>query len=212
MESFQTMNLPAELEKALSDLKFINPTEIQSAVIPVALLGCDLMACAETGSGKTAAYGIPIVLQLLKNLEKQALILAPTRELVHQIAEVFRKLTEHCNYIRVTSIVGGTDIRKQLKVLKKKPRIIVATPGRLMDHIRRKSFTIDSRKDWKYYVNVGSVGQPRDGNPHACYVVFDSTTKHICFKRVPYNTEAASKKIAEASLPNELAQRILKGS
>ena len=146
MESFQTMNLPAELEKALSDLKFINPTEIQSAVIPVALLGCDLMACAETGSGKTAAYGIPIVLQLLKNLEKQALILAPTRELVHQIAEVFRKLTEHCNYIRVTSIVGGTDIRKQLKVLKKKPRIIVATPGRLMDHIRRKSFTIDSIK------------------------------------------------------------------
>ncbi|HHT9113056.1 MAG: metallophosphoesterase family protein [Planctomycetes bacterium] len=75
-----------------------------------------------------------------------------------------------------------------------------------------ESFTIDSRKDWKYYVNVGSVGQPRDGNPHACYVVFDSATRHICFKRVPYNTEAASKKIAEASLPNELAQRILKGS
>lgn len=77
---------------------------------------------------------------------------------------------------------------------------------------KAESFTIDSRKDWKYYVNVGSVGQPRDGNPHACYVVFDTTTKHICFKRVPYNTEAASKKIAEASLPNELAQRILKGS
>ena len=74
-----------------------------------------------------------------------------------------------------------------------------------------ESFDVDSGKDWKYYINVGSVGQPRDGNPHACYVVFDSTTKHICFKRVPY-TEAASKKIAEASLPNELAQRILKGS
>ena len=75
-----------------------------------------------------------------------------------------------------------------------------------------EAFDVDFKKEWKYYINVGSVGQPRDGNPHACYVVFDSTTKHICFKRVPYNTEAASKKIAEASLPNELAQRILKGS
>ncbi|MBE7443900.1 MAG: metallophosphoesterase [Planctomycetia bacterium] len=74
-----------------------------------------------------------------------------------------------------------------------------------------ESFDIDSNKDWKYYINVGSVGQPRDGNPHACYVVYDSATKHIDFRRVPYNTEAASKKITEAKLPNELAQRVLKG-
>ena len=74
-----------------------------------------------------------------------------------------------------------------------------------------ESFDIDFRKEWKYYINVGSVGQPRDGNPHACYVVFDSASKHICFKRVAYNTEAASKKIIEAKLPNELAQRVLKG-
>lgn len=74
-----------------------------------------------------------------------------------------------------------------------------------------ESFTIDTVKDWKYYVNVGSVGQPRDGNPRACYVVFDSEAKHVSFRRVPYNTEAASKKITEANLPGELAQRILKG-
>lgn len=74
-----------------------------------------------------------------------------------------------------------------------------------------ESFDIDTGKDWKYYINVGSVGQPRDGNPHACYVVYDSATKHIDFRRVPYNTEAASKKILEAKLPNELAQRVLKG-
>ena len=75
-----------------------------------------------------------------------------------------------------------------------------------------ESFDIDFRKEWKYYINVGSVGQPRDGNPHACYVVFDSASKHLDFRRIPYNTEAASKKIQEAALPNELAQRILKGA
>ncbi|MFN3532513.1 MAG: metallophosphoesterase family protein [Candidatus Brocadia sp.] len=76
---------------------------------------------------------------------------------------------------------------------------------------KTESFDIDSNKDWKYYINVGSVGQPRDGNPHACYVVFDSTTKHLEFRRVPYNTEMASKKIRDAKLPNELAERVLKG-
>ncbi len=76
---------------------------------------------------------------------------------------------------------------------------------------KAESFDIDSSKDWKYYINVGSVGQPRDGNPHACYVVFDSTVKHLEFKRVSYNAESASKKIMEAKLPDELAQRVLKG-
>ncbi|MDQ1272281.1 MAG: hypothetical protein QG591_911 [Planctomycetota bacterium] len=76
---------------------------------------------------------------------------------------------------------------------------------------RVESFDIDTGKGWKYYINVGSVGQPRDGNPHACYVVYDSATKHIDFRRVPYNTEAASKKILDAKLPKELAERVLKG-
>ena len=76
---------------------------------------------------------------------------------------------------------------------------------------KTETFFIDMSKEWKYYINVGSVGQPRDGNPTACYVVFDSETKHVYFRRVPYNTEAASKKITEAKLPDELAQRVLKG-
>lgn len=76
---------------------------------------------------------------------------------------------------------------------------------------KSESFDIDSSKGWKYYINVGSVGQPRDGNPHACYVVFDSTVKHLEFKRVSYHAEAASKKIVDAKLPDELAQRVLKG-
>ncbi len=74
-----------------------------------------------------------------------------------------------------------------------------------------ETFDVDFKKEWKYYINVGSIGQPRDGNPQACYVVFDSASKRIQLKRVPYNTEVASRKISEAGLPNELAQRILKG-
>ncbi|MEK7733575.1 MAG: metallophosphoesterase family protein [Planctomycetota bacterium] len=74
-----------------------------------------------------------------------------------------------------------------------------------------ESFAIEQGKGWKYYVNVGSVGQPRDGNPQASYVLFDSQSKQITFKRVAYNTEAASGKILAAKLPNELSQRVLKG-
>jgi len=76
---------------------------------------------------------------------------------------------------------------------------------------KTESFTVEQNNDWKYYVNVGSLGQPRDGNPDGCYVVFDSASNQISFRRVKYNAEAASKRITEAKLPNELAQRVLKG-
>lgn len=140
MQSYHDMALPKELEKALDKLKFINPTEIQKETIPVLLSGADLMACAETGSGKSGAYGIPMVLRLLENPNKSALILAPTRELAHQISDFLRELTEFCGGFRVTALVGGADIRKQLMALKKNPRIVVATPGRLIDHLKRRSF------------------------------------------------------------------------
>lgn len=139
---YQDMPIADELKKALADLKFISPTDIQEKSIPPAIQGLDLMACAETGSGKTAAYGVPLVNQLLEDHMKRALILAPTRELVHQISDFLRELTAHAPKLRVTSIVGGADMRKQLNALKKKPRIIVATPGRLTDHLMRKSITL----------------------------------------------------------------------
>jgi len=144
MKFFQDISLSKELQKALSDLKYVEPTKIQSAVIPVAMQGRDLMACAETGSGKTAAYGIPMVSRLLNNLQSRALVLAPTRELADQIAEFLRVLTAHCKGLRITLLVGGADIRKQLRALKKRPRILVATPGRLIDHLKRGSLDLRS--------------------------------------------------------------------
>jgi len=74
-----------------------------------------------------------------------------------------------------------------------------------------ESFTIESNDNWRYYINVGSLGQPRDGNPHGSYVVFDSLSKEVSFKRIPYDTESAAKKIKEANLPGQLAERVLKG-
>lgn len=140
MKSFQEMPLPEELKKALSELKFNEPTEIQAKSIPFALEGRDLIACAETGSGKTGAYGIPMVANLMENPEKVGLILAPTRELAQQISEFLRQLTRHCGLrLGVTSLVGGADMRKQFQALKRKPRVIVATPGRLIDHLKRRS-------------------------------------------------------------------------
>ena len=148
MNSFSDMNLPEELEKALENLQFITPTKVQKAVIPAALKGQDLIACAETGSGKTAAYGIPIATRLSEDTTSRALILAPTRELVTQISDFLRHLTRPCG-LTVTSIVGGMDIRKQLKGLKRNPRVVVATPGRLTDHLKRGSLELN---DLKYLV------------------------------------------------------------
>ena len=142
MQSFQERPLAPQLQKALAALKFVRPTEVQAAVLPTVLEGKDLMACAETGSGKTGAYGIPTIENLLKNPGKNALILAPTRELAQQISDFLRHLTAYCDGFYVASLVGGVDIRKQLNALKRKPRLIVATPGRLTDHLKRRSVSL----------------------------------------------------------------------
>lgn len=144
MKSFEDMSLPVEIQKALKALNFNEPTPIQAQTIPLASEGKDFMACAETGSGKTAAYAIPTVVSLLANKEKHALILAPTRELAQQIADFFRDLTKFCDGLSVTALIGGADIYKQFRSLKKNPRILVATPGRLTDHLHRKSLSLDN--------------------------------------------------------------------
>ena len=146
MKLFEEMPLAEELKKGLSGLKFVEPTPIQSAVIDTVLKKQDLMACAETGSGKTGAFGVPMVQRLLEESESRALVIAPTRELVHQIADFLRDLTRFCEGINVASLVGGSDMQKQLRSLRKKPRIVVATPGRLNDHLRRGSLKLGTTR------------------------------------------------------------------
>lgn len=142
MSTFQSMPFPAPLQKALRDLNFIEPTEIQSKAIPLALDGKDLIACAETGSGKTAAYGLPAIVSVLSDPKKNALFLVPTRELAMQVSDVIRSLTINMREVSSCTLVGGADIRRQLTSLKRGPRIVIATPGRLIDHLKRRSINL----------------------------------------------------------------------
>ena len=142
MQSFDSMSLPADVAKALKLIKFETPTKIQAQVIPRALEQVDLAACAETGSGKTAAFVLPTICHLKNAPGTKALILAPTRELVQQISEFVQQILRHSENLKSVCIVGGADMRKQLRALKRNPRIIIATPGRLNDHLRRGSINL----------------------------------------------------------------------
>lgn len=142
MQNFQDFNLPPMLLKSLNKIGFTEPTVIQKKAIPTLLEGRDLMACAQTGSGKTGAYIIPMVAKLLAHPTSQAMILAPTRELAQQISEFLQSLVLNSSDLHICRLIGGQDIRKQFKSLQRKPRIIVATPGRLIDHLKRNTVQI----------------------------------------------------------------------
>lgn len=145
-EGFINLNLSENLLKALADMNFSNPSSIQAEAIPQMMLGIDVIAKAPTGSGKTAAFAIPILEKLDMNPENknvQALVLCPTRELAIQVHREFEKLTKYMENISVVSVYGGQQIDKQLNALRKNPQIVVATPGRLMDHLRRGSVKLD---------------------------------------------------------------------
>lgn len=139
---FTDLALSEVLQSALERLQFVEPTEIQEAVIEKALAGQDIMACAETGSGKTAAYGLPIIERLLQDKSKASMILAPTRELAKQIADVMRDFTSSIEGFRIATLVGGSDMAKQVRALKRKPRLIIGTPGRINDHLRRRTLKL----------------------------------------------------------------------
>lgn len=139
MEHFNELKLPSFLMKALKKMNFERPTPIQAQAIPAALGGRDLIGCAQTGTGKTASFCVPLLTQLAQSPKSTALILAPTRELGIQILEVLKKLTEFAPEIKTTLLIGGTPMQPQMRQLQKKPRIIVATPGRLVDHLNRRS-------------------------------------------------------------------------
>ena len=142
MNSFEELALTPKLATALSKGGFDIPTPIQAQAIPIALSGHDIMGLAQTGTGKTLAFTIPILDAILQNPSKpapktaKALILAPTRELVNQIAQTLKTLTQQMK-IHVTTIVGGTSVSKNLHVLSRGTDILVATPGRLIDLLER---------------------------------------------------------------------------
>lgn len=136
--SFEEMDLSKEVLRAIKDMGFTTPSTVQAKTIPLMMSGADVNAIAPTGTGKTCAFGIPMLEYVqLNEPEVQEVVLAPTRELALQIGDELTKLAKYIKGCRIAVLYGGQPIPKQLAALKRKPRILVATPGRLLDHMNR---------------------------------------------------------------------------
>lgn len=144
METFQDIHLPEALQHTLAHMQFAKPTPIQSQAIPLALNGKDILGSAQTGTGKTGAYGIPLVSQLMENPEAQAMVITPTRELAAQVIEQLRAMLGKKSKIRSALLIGGEAMPKQLNQLRSQPRLVVGTPGRINDHLKRKTLKLNA--------------------------------------------------------------------
>ena len=145
---FTDLDLPDSLQEALKEMGYVHPTDVQIAAMEPGLAGKDLVVQAKTGSGKTTAFGIPLVGRLKDNQAEsrkpRAIVLVPTRELAHQVAKEFRELCEGSS-LKVFAVYGGVSIGRQAGALKGGVDIVVGTPGRLLDHLRLHRFLDVSR-------------------------------------------------------------------
>lgn len=143
--SFKDLGLVPELMRALDDVGYETPSPIQAETIPLLLEGRDVIGQAQTGTGKTAAFALPCLNQLTRDGgNPQVLVLAPTRELAIQVAEAFQQYASHLPGFHVLPIYGGQDYRGQLRGLQRGAQVVVGTPGRVMDHMRRGSLSLDN--------------------------------------------------------------------
>lgn len=140
---FNELNIAPEILKSVERMGFEETTPIQELTIPLALEGKDVIGQAQTGTGKTAAFGLPMLQKIdPSNRNVQGLVIAPTRELAIQTQEEIFRLSKD-KRVRVTCVYGGADIRRQIKQIQGGAQIVVGTPGRLLDHIRRKTLKLD---------------------------------------------------------------------
>lgn len=137
MNNFDELNLPTALADSLTHMQFTKPTPIQAQSIPSAMEGHDILGSAQTGTGKTAAFMIPLIVRLMENPKAKALVMTPTRELAAQVMDMTRKLMGHNSGIRLALLIGGEPMPKQFNQLNNSPRLIIGTPGRINDHCRR---------------------------------------------------------------------------
>lgn len=139
------MDLSEEILKAVADMGFTEPSTIQQKTIPLMMSGADINAIAPTGTGKTCAFGIPMLEYLqLRDSRVQEIVLAPTRELAVQIGEELTKLAKYIKGCRIAVLYGGQSISKQMNAIRRNPQIVVATPGRLLDHMERGNIKLNA--------------------------------------------------------------------
>ncbi len=141
---FEDLEIDSRILRAVTEMGFEAATPIQAQAIPVQMEGHDIVGQAQTGTGKTAAFGIPLLQKVdPKEKDLQAMILCPTRELAIQVAEELRRLAKYMHGVKVVPVYGGQDITRQIRSLKDGVQIVVGTPGRVMDHMRRKTIRCD---------------------------------------------------------------------
>ena len=139
------MDLSAEILKAVRAMGFSEPSTVQAKTIPLMMEGQDINAIAPTGTGKTCAFGIPMLEYVqLKDSRVQEIVLAPTRELALQIGDELTRLAKYIDGVRIAVIYGGQSISRQITALKRHPQIVIATPGRLLDHMQRCNIRLDA--------------------------------------------------------------------
>ena len=145
--TFEELKLNEKTKRALQDAGYLCPTPIQEQAIPVILEGKDFIGQSKTGTGKTASYSLPIIEKIeCTNKKVQAVVLCPTRELAVQVADEVRKFLKYQEGIKTIAIYGGQDIETQIRMLKRGVQIVIGTPGRIMDHLRRKTLKLDNVK------------------------------------------------------------------
>ena len=143
--SFEQMDLSQEILRAVKDMGFTTPSTVQARTIPLMMSGADINAIAPTGTGKTCAFGIPMLEYIaLKDSRVQEVVLAPTRELALQIGDELTRLAKFIPGARIAVLYGGQPIVKQINALKRKPQIVIATPGRMLDHMNRGNIRLDA--------------------------------------------------------------------
>jgi len=146
MENFRSIKIEDSLKHSLSKMNFIKPTPIQGMAIPVALEGKDILGTAQTGTGKTLAFSIPLINKLILDKNAFALVMCPTRELASQVMDAIKSIISDKINIRTALLIGGESMQKQLRQLNNRSRIIVGTPGRINDHLKRKSLNLSATK------------------------------------------------------------------
>lgn len=142
MNDFNQLGLPQPLLNALEKMQFSKPTPVQAASIPPALAGQDILGTAQTGTGKTAAFGIPMLSRAMTSQNGMAIVLAPTRELAAQIIQELKKMAQCAPHIKMALLIGGESMFRQKEQLRQRPRIVVGTPGRFNDHLRQRSLNL----------------------------------------------------------------------
>ena len=146
MENFKLLKIEDSLKNSLQKMNFTKPTPIQAMAIPAALEGKDILGTAQTGTGKTLAFSIPLINKLILDKNAFALVMCPTRELATQVMEAIKSIISDKINIKSALLIGGESMQKQLRQLGNRSRIIVGTPGRINDHLKRKSLNLSATK------------------------------------------------------------------